>query len=196
MPRSFRWIITERYPSPSSQIVVTPRTKCQVYLGVSGDRLIGDVKFADAGTYEFADQIFRLIKKVFITAGSVGFIPLDFTFSDDRRGGIDFHEQELLEFSIVPIPANANALVQAATKGLIRYRDIASLREQVHPRAAPAPSTLGYSGTLQQRRASLHWEHPEIERDAAISAADPGTRAGRIQIAAAHRRFCERTMRR
>jgi HK97 family phage prohead protease len=116
MPRSFRWTITERYPSPSSQIVVTPRTKCQVYLGVSGDRLIGDVKFADAGTYEFADQIFRLIKKGFITAGSVGFIPLDFTFSDDRRGGIDFHEQELLEFSIVPIPANANALVQAAAK--------------------------------------------------------------------------------
>jgi prophage tail gpP-like protein len=32
MPRSFRWTISERYPQVS-QIVVSPRTKCQVYLG-------------------------------------------------------------------------------------------------------------------------------------------------------------------
>jgi HK97 family phage prohead protease len=162
-----------------------------------GSRLLGDVRFAEPDVYEFADQIFRLIKAGYVNAGSVGFIPIDYSFSDDRRGGIDFHEQELLEFSVVPIPANANALlVQAAAKGLIGYRDIASLRQEVRPRAAPAPSTLGYCGTLHQRQALLHWEHPEIERDAAIFAADPATREGRVAIAAAHRRYCERTMRR
>jgi HK97 family phage prohead protease len=162
-----------------------------------GSRLLGDVRFAEPNVYEFADQIFRLIRAGYINAGSVGFIPIDYSFNDGRRGGIDFHEQELLEFSVVPIPANSNALVQAAAKGLINYRDIAPLKKgQVRPRAAPAPSTLGYCGTLQQRQALLHWEHPEIELDAAVSAADPRTPEGRRAIAAAHRRFCERTMRR
>jgi prophage tail gpP-like protein len=33
MPHSFRWTITERFAGQVSQIVVTPRTKCQVFLG-------------------------------------------------------------------------------------------------------------------------------------------------------------------
>jgi HK97 family phage prohead protease len=162
-----------------------------------GARLLGDVEFASAETYEFADTIFKLVRDGYLKAGSVGFLPIDYSFSDDRRGGIDFHEQELLEFSIVPIPANANALVQAAAKGLIiGYRDIASLKGQARPRAAPAPSTLSYSGTLQQRQAQLHWEHPEIERDSALAAADSATAQGRRAIAAAHRRYGERMTRR
>jgi HK97 family phage prohead protease len=80
---------------------------------VSGDRLIGDVEFASPETYEFADQIYRLITAGYIKAGSVGFIPIDYKFSDSRHGGIDFKSQELLEFSIVPVPANANALIEA-----------------------------------------------------------------------------------
>jgi HK97 family phage prohead protease len=80
---------------------------------ISGDRLIGDVQFASPETYEFADQIYRLITAGFIKAGSVGFIPIDYKFSDKRAGGIDFKSQELLEFSIVPVPANANALIEA-----------------------------------------------------------------------------------
>jgi hypothetical protein len=42
---------------------------------ISGDRLIGDVQFASPETYEFADQIYRLITAGYIKAGSVGFVP-------------------------------------------------------------------------------------------------------------------------
>jgi HK97 family phage prohead protease len=109
-----------------------------------GARLLGDVEFASAETYEFADTIYKLVRDGYLKAGSVGFMPIDYTFADDRDRpfGIDFHEQELLEFSVVPIPANSNALVQAAAKGLIGDRDIVSLKkDQVlpQPRRLPAP---------------------------------------------------------
>jgi HK97 family phage prohead protease len=79
----------------------------------SGDKLLGGVKFASADVYSFADTIYRLVVGGFISAGSVGFTPIDFKFSSDpdRPMGIDFKRQELLEFSICPIPANANTLV-------------------------------------------------------------------------------------
>ena len=80
----------------------------------TGDRGFESVvEFASPEVYEFADQIYRLITAGYIKAGSVGFVPLEFKFSDRRQGGIDFKRQELLEFSICPVPANANALIEA-----------------------------------------------------------------------------------
>lgn len=78
-----------------------------------GMRLIGDVEFAGPEVYDFADSIFRLVRGGFLKAGSVGFLPTKWQWSDDkdRPGGIDFIEQELLEFSIVPCPALPSALI-------------------------------------------------------------------------------------
>jgi HK97 family phage prohead protease len=158
---------------------------------ISGDRFMGDIEFASAETYPFADQIYRLVVDGFVKAVSVGFLPIEWQWADDdksRPGGINFERQELLEISVCPIPANANALVQAAVKSLARRHSAPTIRP-------PALSTLSYAGTLQQRQALLHFEHPKIERDAAIAAADPATREGRIAIARAHRRYGERLMR-
>jgi HK97 family phage prohead protease len=90
-----------------------------VRIFVSGDRLMGDVQFPADGVYEFADQIYRLITSGYINAGSVGFIPLEWKFADskDRQMGVDFLKQELIEFSICPVPANANALIEARSWG-------------------------------------------------------------------------------
>jgi HK97 family phage prohead protease len=54
------------------------------------------------------------------SATSVGFNPIKFAFTDDpqRCYGIDFLEQELLEFSCVPVPANADALIEARNAGV------------------------------------------------------------------------------
>ncbi len=77
--------------------------------------LTGEIEFADAETYEFADTVLKLIDAGFLKGGSVGFMPTKWTYSDDpgRRGGIDFIEQELLEFSIAPVPALPTALLEA-----------------------------------------------------------------------------------
>src|SRR5262249_13771164 len=70
-----------------------------------GSRLLVSVEFAPAEVNEFADQVFRMVKAGFLRAGSVGFLPIDYSYND-RRGGIDFHKQSLLEFAITPLPAN------------------------------------------------------------------------------------------
>lgn len=89
-------------------------------VGTIGDRLMGDIEFAPAETYAFADTIYRLAKDGFINAVSVGFKPTDWEFSNDKERpyGIDFRKQELLEISPCPVPCNANALIEARAKGI------------------------------------------------------------------------------
>jgi HK97 family phage prohead protease len=118
---------------------------------VASGRLMGDIEFASAEIYPFADQVYKLVTNRFINSVSVGFRPITWQFSDDadRGFGIDFHEQELLEISVVPVPANANALVQAAVKSLaVRGAALAE-------RPTPALSTLSFAGTARQRRFDL-----------------------------------------
>ncbi|MFG1255884.1 HK97 family phage prohead protease [Xanthobacter flavus] len=93
-------------------------------LRVEGNRLIGDVEFAAADVNPEADVVFRLVKGGFLNCVSVGFQPLEWALSKDksRPGGVDFRKQELLELSIVPVPANANALVQVRAAGIAASR--------------------------------------------------------------------------
>lgn len=62
-------------------------------------------KFAPPGTYEFADTVHRLWDAGVLRAVSIGFIPLEW-----EQDGKTVASWELLEFSIVPIPANQEAL--------------------------------------------------------------------------------------
>jgi len=71
---------------------------------------------AEFAKHEFADTVLMLLKDGFLKATSVGFRPTKFEFNE-KRGGVDFIEQELLEFSIVPVPANPEALIEAQVKG-------------------------------------------------------------------------------
>ncbi len=83
--------------------------------------LAGDIEFAEPETYAFADTIYRLVLGRFINAVSVGFLPLEYEWAEDeenRPWGLDFKLQELLEISVVPVPANANALATARSKGI------------------------------------------------------------------------------
>ena len=57
-----------------------------------------------------------------LRAVSVGFRPIEMEWvdrtADDLPSGIDFKRQELLEMTICPVPANANALAEARTKSM------------------------------------------------------------------------------
>lgn len=76
--------------------------------------LVAEAEFTAPGLLKLNDAIWQLLQDKYLNATSVGFRPLKYAFSDDpqRRYGIDFLEQELLEFSIVTVPANAEALVE------------------------------------------------------------------------------------
>lgn len=87
------------------------------------EALKASVEFMDneTDTSGFSDMIFRMIKGGFLRATSVGFLPKEWEFEDedaDRVFGINFSKQELLEFSIVPVPANPEALIEARSKGI------------------------------------------------------------------------------
>lgn len=84
---------------------------------VDGDALKASAEFATKEQNPFAENVFQMLKAGFLKAVSVGFIPLEWTW-DDERGGYNFLKNELFEFSVVPVPANPDALQNALKSGL------------------------------------------------------------------------------
>lgn len=66
------------------------------------------VEFPPTGIYPFADQVHDLVKTGFLSATSVGFIPKE---SRPSKTGQAITQAELLEFSIVSVPSNPQALL-------------------------------------------------------------------------------------
>ncbi len=91
-------------------------------VGIEGNALKASVRFIPTDTPErgqFAEAVYRLARQGFLGATSVGFRPLKWEFTEDaERGaddwfpGIDFQQQELVEFSVVTVPANPEALLE------------------------------------------------------------------------------------
>ena len=87
-----------------------------------GNALKSEVEFVPADVPVYgprAEGIRQLCAGGFLFATSVGFRPLDYSESKDKDrddGGwfapMDFHKSELMEFSIVSIPANPFALIE------------------------------------------------------------------------------------
>lgn len=79
--------------------------------GKATARLMFKVQFDLADS--FAAEIFRKVKDGFVNTVSVGFIPTEWEELDPENwfGGLKFLQQELLELSFVPVPANPEALV-------------------------------------------------------------------------------------
>lgn len=103
-----------------------------VNVGQSGNKLIGEIEFADADVNPNADMAYKMVEAGLLSAVSVGFMPLKFAWSTDkdRPFGMDFTEQELLEISIVPVPCNQNAIAMAKSLG-IDTGPIAEWAEQI-----------------------------------------------------------------
>jgi HK97 family phage prohead protease len=85
-----------------------PIGKC-TNIHTSKGALVAEMEFAD---HDMAKTVLNLVDGGFLNATSVGFRPLKYAMNEERRG-MDFSEQELLEFSIVPVPANPEALIVA-----------------------------------------------------------------------------------
>lgn len=95
-----------------------PIARC-VEIGLNGAQLEALVEFPPAGTSELADEVYGLIKAGVINATSIGFLPKEFEFIDPKEpwNGRRFKSGELLEFSFVSVPANADALVIERSAG-------------------------------------------------------------------------------
>lgn len=114
---------------------------------IDGKRLMAEATFLPEGVSAFADEIWRIVDAGALRAMSVGFLPTETPLpiwkDDDEETGIitgfEFVGQELLENSIVPVPANPAALAVArsvASDGTIRRLFIDDARASAHVAAA------------------------------------------------------------
>lgn len=101
-------------------------------------RLTADIEFAPAEAHEFADTIYRLAADDFIRATSVGFLPKETKEVSDKerkalglgKYGQFYSASELMEVSVVGVPANPSAL-EAGVKSMM---SAGALTEGVAPR--------------------------------------------------------------
>ena len=80
---------------------------------VEGNRLLGRLELLEKGTSERIDELHAAIKAGVLRAVSVGFRALEAPQqrdTKDPRSGVTFTKSELMECSLVSIPANPNAL--------------------------------------------------------------------------------------
>jgi hypothetical protein len=88
-------------------------------------------QFPSYDEYPLGNTAGKLFQAGYINAGSVGFLPLEYKFNEERgHYAIDFEKQELLENSLVPVPANPMALREAKSKG-IRLEPVIEWAEQM-----------------------------------------------------------------
>ena len=89
---------------------------------VVGTELIADCLFRPEGDSELSDDVWKAVEGHFLRATSVGFAPTGPVnqLVDDSGdfSGYEFTSQELLELSVVPVPANPQALAVAKSLGI------------------------------------------------------------------------------
>ena len=87
-------------------------------LRIENGQLRGHLQMAPEGTSPRIDEIRKLIEADILRAVSVGFRPID---SEPRKGGgMKFLKAELIETSLVTVPANPNALAIAKSLNISR----------------------------------------------------------------------------
>lgn len=131
---------------------------------VEDGNLMGEIKFADEGVNPNADIVRKLVESKILRTVSVGFRPLEAKASSDpqRRGGFDFKKQELLEVSIVPVPALPSALAKAAPGA-----DLGFVRREMTREAITRIKGLGTVSWLAGLLMELGWIEECCEEEAA-----------------------------
>jgi HK97 family phage prohead protease/HK97 family phage major capsid protein len=132
---------------------------------VEGNKLVAKLKLAARGTSARIDELISLVEQGVLRAVSVGFIPIKSEpINPDRPYGPQrYTKQELLETSLVSVPANPSALALAKSLNIssetmslafgeqaeVRRKDVSKTGEYAaSPHATKAPPTMK---TLSQR---------------------------------------------
>lgn len=115
-------------------------------LDTTGNLTANDITFTDEKAHKFGHEVGLMVKDGFLNAVSVGFLPLKWEARYSEEGeflGYHFIEQELLELSVVPVPAHPEALLSG--KGLIASKSLGQWAEV----EADTPAALGYQHELR-----------------------------------------------
>ncbi|MFO1037309.1 MAG: HK97 family phage prohead protease [Geminicoccaceae bacterium] len=159
-------------------------------VGVRGGKLMVTVEFAPPGISTKGDAVWGMIEHGLLNALSVGFRPVSWEFTDT---GVHYRKMELLEVSVVAVPANGEALIQSrlptarAAEPSVTRADAPTVVRTVETQADPAMQ-LRYQVWRGHKAEQL------LRRQNAISTARKADVAGRNLVRAelARRRGDER----
>ena len=101
---------------------------------VKGWVLFYDANIDDSG---FAESVFKFASSGAVKTGSIGFIPKKARRPTDeekkefgmQEWGVVYEEIELLEYSIVPLPANPSSMQEPISKGFFSRKTLEKLKE-------------------------------------------------------------------
>jgi len=109
-------------------------------LDIKADGIRATATFPPAGTSQISDEVFALIKARTLNAISIGFRPIEATpiKSGGTITGMRFDTWELLEWSVVSVPCNPQALIEQRSV----YRKHAAATRAPDPLPSGAVSSL------------------------------------------------------
>ena len=147
------------------------------HVRVEGNRLLGRLELLEKGTSERIDELHAAIKAGVLRAVSVGFRALEAPQqrdTKDPRAGVTFTKSELMECSLVSIPANPNALQVAKSLHLSSDTMTRIFGESVDrswpqsngASAEPKPSREGQSMSTNPMRLETAEQQCNAARDA------------------------------
>lgn len=89
-----------------------PIARC-TEIRLEGSKLVAEATFPEPGISADADRVYGLIQAGILGAVSIGAMPKEWAFINDKRpwDGTKYIRSEMLEFSIVALPMNAEALI-------------------------------------------------------------------------------------
>lgn len=116
-------------------------------LDKGGDLTARDVSFTPAEMHAFGAEVGAMVAAGFLNTVSVGFLPKKWEERwDETKGFLGFHflEMELLEISVVPVPANPQALVEgrAFAKSLVDWATATTAKTDASPIARDFGTTI------------------------------------------------------
>lgn len=104
-----------------------------VDIRVESGKLTMLLEFAPKEVYEFADTVYKLVKGGFLKGVSIGARVLEAEWILDKNEeiiGRKFNKLELLELSVVAIPADSKALITAVKSGKVACTDLEACLEK------------------------------------------------------------------
>ncbi len=93
---------------------------------IEDGKLMFTLKFADT---PMGNEVFKLFEEEMLNAFSVGFIPLKW----DESGEFTYAEMELLELSVVTVPANPEALAKVKSVEEMMAKEAEKIKEEEAP---------------------------------------------------------------
>jgi len=139
-----------------------PIGRC-VELSVSDNGVMATVEFVPEGVYDKADTVYQMAKLGFLNAWSIGCMVLDYE-PIENTDGYRFLSWELLEFSAVTVPANAEALTLMRSKGL----DVDPIIEQPAEVKPEEPMQEEPSGEAKEDEPVVETTQPIVEEPVEI----------------------------